>query len=308
MSFFMKSSSQDSAALSIASGPPGLYSFIASAGLTTITQIQTRAAQLVRVADFAYGRRDAVTLERAGRELISLPIEQAQSAGLYYCAMAVKWQGRTSDARAMLEAVRGPYQARALHALGVMHHVAGRVDEATRFYSEVITASAGRNAFAIINTQFQVSALKSLNGDHSKALDDLLSLWPVVRVAAKSHPHLWPTLHNELAFELLQLGRVREARQTAVFAVTSPIANQYPEWRETAAEVEAATSQAILVIVPARPTEQQPQPKVIIRFLVVEPSARRRFIKPTIGRAPVIRSIIERVATVAPIHAPPFSL
>lgn len=308
MSFFMKSSNRDSAALSIASGPPGLYSFIASAGLTTLAQIQTRAAQLVRVADFAYGRRDAVTLEHAGRELASLPIEQAQSAGLYYCAMAVKWQGRTSEARAMLEAVRGPYQARALNALGVMQHIAGRVEEAIRLYSEVITANAGHDAFAVINTQFQVSAIKSLNGDHSKAFDDLLSLWPVVRIAAKSHPHLWPALHNEIAYELLHLGRIGEARQAAVIAVASPIADKYPEWGETAQEVEASTSQAILVAVPARPLERRPQPRVISRFIFVESRARRRVIKPTIGRAPAIRSIIERVAMVAPIHAPPFSL
>ena len=259
----------------------------------------------MRVADLAYGRRDALTLERAGRELVSLPVEQAQNAGLYYCAIAAKWQGRTTEAQAMLGAVRGPYQARALHALGAIEHAAGRFDKATRFYSEAINANTSRDTFATISAQFQVSAIKSLNGDHSQSLNDLLSLWPIVRVAAKSHPHLWPTLQNEIAFELLQLGKVREARQAMAIAIASPIAIQYPEWHETAAEVEAATPQTILVVVPARLPQRRPQQKVIIRLLCVELRARRKLIKPTIRRAPIIRSMVERVATVAPIHAPP---
>jgi tetratricopeptide (TPR) repeat protein len=266
-----------------------------------------RAAHLVRVAELAYGRRDAGTLEHAGRELAGLPIEQAQNAGLYYCAIAAKWHGRISEARMILEIVRGPYQARALHALGAIEHALGRFDEAASFYAEAINANTGCDAFAIISTQFQFSAIKSLNGDHGKALNDLFSLWPVVKVAAKLHPHLWPTIHNEIAFELLQLGKIKEARQAAAIAVASPIARQYPEWQETAAEAEAATSQTILIVVPSRPAEQRPQQKVIIHFQIVRPYVRRKLIKPTIGRAPVIRSIVERVATVAPIHAPPFN-
>ncbi len=289
----------------MASGPPRLYPLIASAGLTTFSQVQTLAAQIARVAELAYGQRNIKAMEHTGRELLRFPLEAAQNAGLYYLAVATKWQGRTDEARVLLEAVRGQYQARAIHALGAIHYEARKFDEAAKLYSEAVRASQGRDAFTIINAQFQVSAIKSAHGDHEQALNDLYSLWPVVRIAAKHHPHLWPTLHNELAYELLQLGRIVEASQAARIAVESHWAVSYPEWRETAAEVEAATSQAILVVVPARPPEQSPQPKVIIRFLLVESCARRRLIKPTIGPAPVIRSMIKRVATVAPIHAPP---
>jgi tetratricopeptide (TPR) repeat protein len=258
-------------------------------------------AQLARIASLAYGRRNIKVMEHAGKQLAVFD----KDAGLYYLAIAARWKGRAEEARALLETVRGPYEARAIHALGAIHFGAGQFDEAARFYIEAMRANKGRDAFAVINAQFQASAIKSAHGDHREALDDLHSLWPVVKVAAKHYPHLWPALHNELAYELLQLGRVAEARQAARIAVESHIAESYPEWRETAAEVKAATSQTILVVVPARPTEQRSQSKVIIRFLIVESSARRRVIKPTIGRAPIIRSIIERVATVAPIHAPP---
>ena len=307
MNRFMESSNRSSTALPMASGPPGLYIFV-SAGLATFNQTQARAARLARIAEFAYDRRDRVTMERAGRELASLPLEQAQNAGLYYLAIVAKWQGRTNETRAMLEAVRGPYQARAIQTLGTIHYQAGQFDEAVRFYAEAMRAGHKRDALTIFNAQGQLSAIKSAHGDHEQALDDLLSLWPIARFVARQHPHIWPVLHNELAFELLQLGRADEARQAAAVAVASPLAENYPEWHETAREIAETQRTAIIVAVPARASEQKTDHKVsMIRYQFVRPRARQKVIRPTIGRLPLICSIIERVATVAPIHAPPFT-
>ncbi len=291
----------------MASGPPGLY-LVVSAGLSTFNQTQARTAHLTRIAEFAYSRRDLITIELASRELLSLPFDQSQSAGLYYLAIVAIRQGRAREAQAMLEAVRGPYEARAIQALGGIHFGAGRLDEAAYVYVEAMQAGRERDAFAVFGVQGQLSAIKSIQGDHERALGDLYDLWPLARLVARQHPHVWPMLHNELAYELLQLGRVDEARQAAAVAVASPLAEKYPEWQETAREIAETQRTAIIVVVPARASKQKTDHKVsMLRYHFVRPRARHRVIRPTIGRVPVICSIIEQVATVAPIHAPPFT-
>ena len=274
----------------MASGPPQL--FVISVGLATYER-----ERLTRIAEFAYSQRNIKVMEQAGCELLAYDSD----AALYYLAIAAKWQGRTDEARKLFESVRGVYQARAIHALGAIHYEAGRFDEAAKFYAEAMHSNRGHDLLAFVGSQFQASAIKSVRGQHDQSLDDLLSLYDVVRIAAKRHPHLWPTLYNEIACELLELGRVDEAKRAASIATSSPLARFYPEIQETVCTIAESERQTILVVVPVR------KQKVIIRFQIVGLHIRRRVIKPTIGRAPVIRSIIEQVATVAPIHAPPFN-
>jgi tetratricopeptide (TPR) repeat protein len=289
MSRFMKSSNQDSAALPMASGPPKLFAI--SVGLATYWR-----ERLTRIAELAYSHRNIKTLEQAGRELLAYD----RDAALYYLAIVAKRQGRIEEARSLFESIGGPYQSRAIHALGAIHYEAGQFDEAASLYSEALRADQGRDAVAIVNFRFQASAIENAQGRHEQSLDGLLSLYSIVRVAAQRQPHLWPALHNGIAVELFELGRLEQARKAVSVAVASPLAPAYPEILETAREIAESERRTILVVVPAR------EQKVIIRFQIVGLRVRRRVINPTIGRAPVICSIIERVATVAPIHAPPF--
>ena len=289
---FMKSSGRDSAALLMANGPPSLYPFAISVRLANYER-----ERLTRIAELAYSQRNIKSLEQAARELLAFDSD----AALYYLAMAARWQGRTDEARKLLEAVRGKYQARAIHALGIIHHAAGQIDEAAKYYTEAIKANRGHDLLAFVNSQIQASSIKSLQDKHEQSLDVLLSLYGTVRHTATRHPHVWPMLHNEIAYELYQLGRVDAAKRAASVATRSPLVAAYPEWQETAGDIAESERRTILVVVPAR------KQKVIIRFQIVGPYVRRKLIKPTIGRAPIICSITEQVATVAPIHAPPFN-
>ena len=254
MSRFMKSSNQDSTALLMANGPPRLYPFAISVGLAT-----HRRERLTRIAELAYSHRNIKALEHAGRELLAFDSD----AALYYLAMAAKWNGRIEEARKLLESILGPYQSRAIHALGAIHHAAGQFDEAAQFYSEAIKSNQGHDLLALVNSQCQVSAIKSAQGRHEQSLDDLLALWPVIRAATRQYPHLWPSLHNEIACELLELGRVDAARFAASVATSSPLVAAYPEWQETARDIAESERQIILVVVPSR------KQKVITRFLFV---------------------------------------
>ena len=277
----------------MANGPPNLYPFAISVRLATYER-----ERLTRIAELAYSHRNTNALERTGRELLAFDSD----AALYYLAMVARWQGRTDEARKLLEAVRGDYQARAIHALGIIHHAAGQIDEAAKYYTEAMRANRGHDLLAFVNSQLQASAIKSLHGQHDQSLDVLLSIYGIVRHTATRHPHVWPMLHNEIAYELYQLGRVDAAKRAASVATRSPLVISYPEWQETAGDITESERRTILVVVPA--LKQKP----IIHFQIVGPYVRRKLIKPTIGRAPVICSIVERVATGAPIHAPPFNL
>ena len=289
---FIKSSGQDSAALLMASGPPSLYPFAISVRLATYER-----ERLTRIAELAYSYRNITAMEHAARELLAYDSD----ASLYYLAMAARWQGRTDEARNLLESVRGNYQARAIHALGIIHHAAGQIDEAAKYYCEAMRANRAHDLFALVNSRLQASSIRSVRGQHDQSLDSLLSLWPVIRAAAKQYPHLWPSFHNDIACELLALGRLEDAKRVASVAIASPLAPAYPEFQDTVQEIAESERRAILVVVPAR------KQKVIIRFQIAGLYVRRKLIKPTIGRSPVVRSIIEQVATVAPIHAPPFN-
>src|ERR1044071_134237 len=128
---FIKSSGQDSAALPMASGPPRLYPFAISVGLAT-----RQRERLTRIAELAYSQRNVKALEQAARELLAFDSD----AALYYLAMAAKRNGRIEEARKLLESVRALYQSEAFHALGLIHHTAGRWDEAAKYYSEAMRA------------------------------------------------------------------------------------------------------------------------------------------------------------------------
>src|ERR1044072_6709166 len=165
---FMQSSNGDNAALLVATDPPRLYPFAISVGLANYER-----KRLTRIAELAYSQRNVKALEQAGRQLLAFDSD----AALYYLAIAAKWQGRIDEARKLFESVQGVYQARAIHALGAIHHTAGQFEEAAKYYTEAIKANRGHDLLAFINSQLQASSIKSLQDKHGQSLDALLSLY-----------------------------------------------------------------------------------------------------------------------------------
>jgi hypothetical protein len=300
---FIGASKRSSAASPVkVSGPSRLYPLLVTGGFA---HTQAEFHSILRIAEIAYGHRDRAMMRVAARSLLNAPLRQAQDAGMFYSGIIAKREGDPSAALIFESLIDSPdhrVRARSVQALGAIHFEAARFDEAARLHALALDSE---DPFTRINALFQVSFIRSEQGDYKQSLAVLNDLWPMVGRLSKEHPHLPYLFHNHVACDLLELGRVEDARAHSAIAVASPIAEAYPEWRETAREIETASPQAILVVVPARPITRRPPPKVITSFQRVESSARRRSFKPTIGRAPVIRSIVERVATVAPIHAPP---
>ncbi len=209
---------------------------------TELNIIQEQVGKLIRIGELAYARRKINTMEHVGRELMKLHLESAKCAGMYYLAMSARRQGKRQEARILLTHVAQisypKFQARAIQALGTIEHEEGRPDEALHLYLEAARIARNNDTETFINSWFQFSAIKSFHGDHKHALLDLESLWPLVRVAAKQHPYLWPALHNEIACEMLELGRIGEAAHASSIALASPFAVAYPEWQETGEEIK----------------------------------------------------------------------
>jgi tetratricopeptide (TPR) repeat protein len=275
--------------------------------LNIVASIQSELiAHLSRQAEIAHILRQQDRVEAVCEQLEQLH----EPIACFWRGFAgqLKGVGNLNHARKLLEravsyAPRN-YQARALFILGsVAEHEKDYKAEAEFYrsalalnHSDLFTAVEVRRAQALAATR---------EGNNQRTVQILEPL----RALAGNHPFLNTQLLNHLAVAYQNTGRLREAMEVVRIACASPFAAIYNEFGETQAEIEQelaeTQSQAIAIVVPARSPEQRLQSKVIIRFQIVESSARRRVIKPIIGRAPVIRSIMERVATVAPIHAPP---
>ncbi|MGA9773663.1 MAG: hypothetical protein WBV94_31825 [Blastocatellia bacterium] len=255
-----------------------------------------QTTHLSRLAEIAYSRRDIEALEIIAGQLLNFSDRRSQGAGLYYRAIVAKRRGDDPRAIALLETVNS---ARAIQALGAIEFDAGRFEHALPLFIRAAQAAKGIDVATSLNALYQVSAIKSIAGNHGQALDDLLSLWPIVRSVIKSHPHLYFNWHNDVAFELLQVGRIQEARESLSVALTSPISASYPEYSETRAEIERCERRKIIVTV-------RKLKKVILtfRFCFI---AKRRIITTGRLRLPVIkRTITQRVTLCARTHAPPF--
>jgi len=275
------------------------------------------AHTLGAAAEHAYTRRDFYTLKEASDLLIALPVTQARHAGLWYQATFDKWQGRFPEASRDLKELISDQRttprirARSLQVLGRMRHVEGDLDIARQLYIEsakYIKHESPQDAYVFAESVILHSVVQAEEGDNRQALRELLSIESLIR--ALRNPRLIAFYFNNVAVELLELGQTSEAARYSQVACRSPLAFAYPEWRETAREIEQQTARrdavavTVAVAVPPEPRKRPAQPKyllVILRF-----SPRRRLVHPATFRQRVSCSnpIIALIALVTHIRAP----
>lgn len=287
--------------------------------------------ELIRFAEHALAMRDLHALEDVSRILMNLPVEAAQQVGLYYHAYAIN-RSKRDEAKCLLEIVAntGPiaYRARAIQTLGGIHHLSGELDEALRFQLEALRAASDKDAHDLQTTllaYWEISIIKSLDGDHEGALSDLKSLSPLVNLLTKQKPFYFYSYCNALSVELGELGRIEEAEAACKIALSSPFASAYPEWAETRQELEGKRTSDTPSIVPinrmpeAAPTpdvEPQRQPESLRVLTLSSPASDRgvlqRFIIiPIPARATTAFSaigILDRVLICLGPRAPPYRL
>lgn len=220
-----------------------------SLGIVTKQALFDYGSKLVSLAEDAHLFRQPDFLEAISERLTSLP--QFEHIGFYYKGLCLKWKGRTEESRALFEKVseRGPasYRAKAIYSFGGIYFDKGDYNSARKLFIEaqhLACRNEYSNPLAFLQSQWGIGILQSIDGNHNSSAANFESLRPMVEVISSKHPSLWFEYQNSLAVELMEVGRIEEAERASRIALASPYARLYPEWSETARDLEKKTRRA----------------------------------------------------------------
>ncbi|HYP25523.1 MAG TPA: hypothetical protein VE262_02295 [Blastocatellia bacterium] len=294
--------------------------------LSAQSSVESIASQLCAAAESLYLKRDYDSLSQVADVLCSLPHEGARAAGMLFKARSLFSVNRNDEQVIKLlesasESKAAPrISTRALQSLGVVCRYNGDIREAARLYNRSIERAASAHSadlVTVVNATLARSEIISTEGDHGRALDELRAVKPAVELLAQVYPVYAPMLANEVAFELLQTGRIEDARNFALYALASPFAPRFPNWAETAQEIEqakeskAAHNQIVRAeAAPVRSTARKRTPRTLFLVLKLSLKAPRRRSQPRraiFTRAlPRSRPTLEQVSLKIKIRAPSF--
>ena len=156
---------------------------------------------LIAVAEHAYTLREMNTVEEVAELTMALPLPRDyERAAQYYKALCVGRRGDVPEAVSLLERVAEDapphYRARALQSIGtVLLWNTPDKQTASKMFAEAcyFASRHAGDVFTVVNSRWMLAVIKSMEGDHQGSLDDLESLFPLVRAVALRHPHdlLW---------------------------------------------------------------------------------------------------------------------
>jgi tetratricopeptide (TPR) repeat protein len=198
---------------------------------------------LVGIARQARLLRQTEVVEWASRALLALPLPfELQLMAHYYEAYCQQQAGQTEASRITLTKVADEappgYRERAIVDLGSCSFRAGDLQASAAYFLEAARSARNTDFLIHIEAVRNLAIVRSVDGDHRGALRDLERLHPIIKSLSGHYPSLYHNHLNSLAIEMSQLGRNREANQIISTLLASPIAERYPEWRETAEEIE----------------------------------------------------------------------
>jgi tetratricopeptide (TPR) repeat protein len=221
------------------------------------------ARQIIEVARRARVSRDMELCGEASALLLSLPASQGlRSVAGFYSSLSRP--ALAFDAARLREAIaRGadsaalPYVPRIILEVAGTYDREGELSEALRYYVEAAKVAVGTDGLMVIQAAESIALLRSDDGDHFGALQELERLVPIIGSVSHTYPHLYYEYLNNLAVVLNRAGRTEESRRAIRVALASPLSPRFPEWRETQREIEEAAqkeprrSPATVTVVPA---------------------------------------------------------
>ncbi|HWX42874.1 MAG TPA: hypothetical protein VN345_17130 [Blastocatellia bacterium] len=210
-----------------------------------LDSIASEAIELARRARLI--RRPDVC-ERASALVLDVPASPSlQTVAEYY--QAVSRQIRLADVaetREFLTRSAGrtasEYHPRIIVEIGFTYDNEGDISEALRYYVEADRAAGTRDPLARTQALWNIAFLRSLEGDHRGAVEQMEALFPLVRSLSHIYPSIYSEYLNNLAVVLCQAGLVERAGQAVDAALTSPFAARFPEWHETKREIAEAAA------------------------------------------------------------------
>lgn len=202
--------------------------------------------RVLHVAEYAASIRDKDSLHLIGARLSTMPGVYSELGELLR-ALAMNSPGSRVLADAVFEGLTESQsqliRSRALLALGSNHLEAGCREQAVLFYQKA----------AQINTcplNLFCSSLMSIAAK-SGGLDELNRLSPLARYVGRVYPAYQCEYLNSVAVGLHEAGHSEEAGKLIKLVITSPFVSAYPEWGETASEIEQSQSTGAQVAVPS---------------------------------------------------------
>jgi tetratricopeptide (TPR) repeat protein len=214
--------------------------------------------QLATIAHHAYFTRQTEAMKEASQLMLALPLSKdLKSAAHYYQAISAWKQGQVNEARQMLNrtvnAASPAYQARGLLSIGATFFGQGEFEAALPYYVAAVEVAGNHDLQTFVTAQRMIAVVRSIYGDHHRALNDLERLSPIVCIIARRCPPLYYDFLNSYAVELGEVGRIPEAQKVCAVTLASSFASIYPELAQTRAELDAKRTAATpsIIAVPA---------------------------------------------------------
>jgi tetratricopeptide (TPR) repeat protein len=256
--------SGDSAGKVGLSAPPSHLQRVIYAALTrnlyTRQGFELLGRQLAAIARHAYFARQTEVMKEASQLMLALPLsKELKSVAQYYQAICAWKQSQVDEARRLLGYViddaSPQYQAQGLLTFGAIYIGQGEFETALPHYLEAAQIAGKRDLQTFATAQKMVAVVRSIYGDHQRALADLERLFPMVRAIGKHCPAFYYEFLNSYAVELGEVGRIAEAQNVCAITLASPFAAAYPEFAQTRDELGAKRTAATssIIAVPAVP-------------------------------------------------------
>lgn len=214
-------------------------------GVRTKEALTSLGEQLTTFAHYAYASRQMGVVEQVSQILMNMPLgSEIRNIARYYQAFCIKRTGQFSEARRLFERVADEgslkYRARAMIALGSIAFDSGDFQSVLPFYKEANRAARHNWEFDPLSafyTNQMVAIINGISGNHRGSVADLERMLPLARAVGLSYPPLYYIHLNSLAVEMIEVGRLEEARNLSNIVLATPYANAYSEWRETGADL-----------------------------------------------------------------------
>jgi tetratricopeptide (TPR) repeat protein len=228
--------------------------------LNSSFQTEMVARRLIELAESAYHARQSDALEVVANSLSLTP--QYRAVACFYRGLAVMMRESKDTARAKelfahtISHAPIIYQSRALLELSAVAEC--EQDTQSEFDFCKAALKSKHDSFTLIEAHRAIAIIQSREGDHRRAAEHLLSLWPVVSNCAV--PRLQADYLNSLAVELGELGDIERAIRFSELALSSPYAQVCPEYAETRAELRQLEPQARALQAAAPKNQNGPLP------------------------------------------------
>jgi tetratricopeptide (TPR) repeat protein len=284
------------------------------------------AAEVIDHAHRAWHSREIEACKSASAFVLALDVSpKLHTIAEYYKTLCKREQVADPEANrtTLIQTANecgGEYLPRIILLVGNSYHGEENYGEALRCYIEAGKAARGRDILSQTQSVWNIAVLESDCGDSAGALQRFESISPIIGSLCHWYPTLYADYLNNLAALLAENGRVEESRQAIKVALASPFAARFPEWRETAREIEEAarseprgsapTLKPAVTTLPVRHKEPRLQIKrqpglpfiCIVRFDLTNP------LIPLRGWGRYVVSQLDRYVKIARVRAPPVSL